>query len=220
MERYFDGHLYFANWGTRILELALPQDVLPLKTADLYCRTESVSARANSGRIILYLCSEDEGTGEFEEFDGALSALLHLRTDLARGDLRCLYLAWLIGVQSGELAPDELEPAVPPNLAEISGALSAFVHFLRINPDLIAVAAQSSPSVETRRAAEKEMADWVASLPAQEKDKALVRLMSGKDPHIGPTLLARFERSRKTSVPVAQKPRTVGQLRAAAELES
>ena len=37
MERYYDAHLYFANWGTRILMLRLPTALLDAETALRYC---------------------------------------------------------------------------------------------------------------------------------------------------------------------------------------
>ena len=40
MEEYFDGFLYYANWGTRILKLRLPESLLDLKTSrfkGIYC---------------------------------------------------------------------------------------------------------------------------------------------------------------------------------------
>jgi hypothetical protein len=217
-EKYFDGFLYLANWGTHILQLALPAKLLSATTARLYCATEVASVREKSGRIILSFISEDENGGDWVEGEGLLSSLMPLRADLARGDLRCLYLGWLLGVQNGGLDDDEAEPAVPPNLAELSGALSHFIDFLRIDPELIAVAAQASPQARTPSANRQEMAAWVASLPTKEKDGLLVRLMDGGDMHIGAELLSRFNRQRAARDPAAEPPRrTVAELLAAAE---
>lgn len=112
MERYFDGHLYFANWGTRVLQLALPVKVLPEETAGFYCNTDVASAHCASGRLILRFISEDDSgyADGFLEGEGLLSSLLPLRNDIAAGDLRCLYLGWLMSVQHGEADDDEIEP--------------------------------------------------------------------------------------------------------------
>src|SRR6185437_6590086 len=48
MEKYFDGHLYFADWGTRVLHLAIPAKILPLKIAKQYCFTEVAGSREKS----------------------------------------------------------------------------------------------------------------------------------------------------------------------------
>jgi len=220
MEKYFDGFLYLANWGTHILQLALPAKLLSATAARLYCATDVASVREKSGRIILCFISEDENGGDWVEGEGVLSSLMPLRAEVARGDLRCLYLGWLLGVQSGALDDDDPEPAVPPNLAELSGALSRFVDFLRIDPELLAVAAQASTQTRTPSANRQEMIAWVASLPAKKKDDLLVRLMDGGDMHIGAELLSRFNRQRASRNPVAEPPRrTVAELLAAAEAE-
>src|ERR1051326_1316593 len=218
MEKYFDGFLYLANWGTHILQLALPAKLLPATTARLYCVTEVASVREKAGRVILSFASEDEGGGDWVEGEGVLSSLMPLRAEVSRGDLRCLYLGWLMGVQSGALDDDEPEPVVPPNLAELSGALSHFVDFLRIDPELLAVAAQASSQTKTPSPNRQEMVAWIASLPAKQKDDLLVRLMDGGDVHIGAELLSRFDRQRAAHNPVAKPPRrTVAELLAAAE---
>ena len=43
---------------------------------------------------------------------------------------------------------EELEPAVPPGLAQLSPALINFAEFLRIDSDLIDAASKTSPSLE------------------------------------------------------------------------
>jgi hypothetical protein len=43
---------------------------------------------------------------------GQLAAVVQARSDLAAGDLRLLYLGWLLAVQTGE----DTEPPVPPGL--------------------------------------------------------------------------------------------------------
>jgi hypothetical protein len=218
MEKYFDGFLYLANWGTHILQLALPAKLLPAKTAGLYCATDVASAREKAGRVILSFTSEDEGGEDWVEGEGLLSSLIQLRIELVRGDLRFLYLGWLLGAQSGTLSDDEPEPTVPPNLGKLSGALSRFVDFLRIDPELLAVAARGSTQTRISSASRQEMIAWVASLPVKEKDDLLVRLMDGEEMHIDSELLSRFNRQRATRRSVAKSSRrTVGELLAAAE---
>jgi len=80
--------------------------------------------REKAGKMIFTFLSEEEGRGEWVEGEGILASLLPLRDDLARGDLRSLYLGWLRSAQKGALADDWLEPAVPPNLGELSGPLT------------------------------------------------------------------------------------------------
>jgi hypothetical protein len=101
MEKYFDAFLYLANWGTHVLKLRLPSSLLELEIARLYCPGESAFAQEKKGKTILTFISEDEEGGDWVEGEGQLSSLISARAELARGDLRCLYLGWLLCAQNG-----------------------------------------------------------------------------------------------------------------------
>jgi len=218
MEKYFDAFLYLANWGTRIFMVRLPTRLLSAKVARQYCPGAPASVSEKGGNLIVTFVSEEEPTGEWVEGDGRLSSILPVRDELARGDLRALYLGWLLGVQRGKRVDTEPEPPVPANLGELSGPLSNLAEFLRIDPDLLTVAAEPSPSAKPDPAGRKELAAWVAALPTHEKDALLVRLMEGGDAHLGTELHSRFLRDRSARTPVTEGPRrTVGELLAAAE---
>ena len=97
MQRYYDAHLYFANWGTHRIMLRLPRTLLDPETAGQYCVDGQVRMSTTSEHVILDLTSEDE-TGEWvEDNEECLSAIVGVRSELAAGDLRPLYLAWLSG---------------------------------------------------------------------------------------------------------------------------
>ncbi len=217
MEKYFDGYLYLANWGTHELQIRLPAKLLSRDMALLYCPGQAASVREKAGNLIFTFCSEEEG-GEWVEGNGILASLLSIRADLARGDLRALYLGWLLCAQDGGLDDDAIEPPVPANLGKLTGALSSFVDFLRVDPDLVSAAAQASCSVEVPSMARGEMAAWVASLPAKEKNDILIQIMKGEDAHVGADLCSRFSRQRTPTHPMAHSPRrTVGELLGAAQ---
>ncbi len=218
MEKYFDGFVYLANWGTLEFQLALPAKLLSAETARLYCSGRAASVRENSGKVILTFLSQAEPGREWVQGQGALSSLLPLRTELARGDLRALYIGWLLNVQTGRMDNGSVEPPVPPSLDQLSSPLSSLVDFLRIDPDLLAVAAEASPRTQTRSVQPGEMAAWVAQLPSKEKNELLVRLMAGEDAALGAELRCRFDRTRADTSPPSERPRrTVGRLLAAAE---
>ncbi|HEY0370574.1 MAG TPA: hypothetical protein VGD79_01150, partial [Thermoanaerobaculia bacterium] len=104
MEKYFDAFLYFANWGTHSLELAVPSRLLDSKTAGRYCRSESSSVREQNGKTILtFIAEDDEPDEEWDDQTDTLSVLIPIRAQLARGDLRSLYIGWLRCAQVGEL---------------------------------------------------------------------------------------------------------------------
>jgi len=218
MEKYFDGFLYLANWGTHEVQLALPSGLLMADTAGRYCSTRTASSREKSGKVILTFLSEDEPDGEWLEGEGQLSSLLQIRNELAQGDLRSLYLGWLMGVQAGELKASEKEPPVPLNLDNLSGPQANLADFLCLDPDLLAVAARNSPRAKFEVANRQELAFWIASLPVREKDEILVRLMIGEEAKLGMELQARFHRQRDPNDAAAvAEGRPVSELLAAAE---
>ena len=182
MEKYFDAFTYLANWGTHWFMLHLPRRLLSPEVVAQYCKDGRASFRVAGDHIILDFQSENEG-GEWVEDDGWLSSLIHTRAESLRGDLRCLYLAWLLSAQEGELDDEEREPPVPPNLQHLSAGLRSFAEFLRIDDDLIAVAAEASPDQNRDSASRADLEAWIGGLSAKEKDGLLLRVIDGVDPH-------------------------------------
>lgn len=220
MEKYFDAFLYLANWGTRVLKLRLPSSMLDLETAHLYCSGERAFAREKSDKVILTFVSEDEQGGEWVDGEGWLSSLISVRAELARGDMRCLYLSWLLCAQSGELDDEEVEPPVPPGLGQLSASLESLVEFLRIDTDLLHVAARASQPMGDAREKQEEIRKWVGKLQADEKDDVLARLIAGGDLAPATELLRRFIRecdqeSQRTAEQARR--RTAGELLRSAE---
>lgn len=215
MTQYFDAFLYTANWGARRLMLRLPSRLLDPSTARRYCHTDSASAWAAGKIVILDLSREDQdGSWEDEEYgEESLGSIIPARAELATGDLRLLYLAWLLSVESGELADDDAEPPIPPGMAALNAPLRSLADFLRLDEDLIAVAAEASEEQKDSSPSPQELKRWVAVLPARERDALLVRLVLGDDVHLRTELL---RRSHGESTDGPQEPRTVAELRDAA----
>jgi len=217
MTQYFDAFLYTANWGTRRLMLRLPSRLLDPSTARRYCHTDSASAWAAGKIVILDLSREDQdGSWEDEEYgEESLGSIIPARAELATGDLRLLYLAWLLSVESGELADDDAEPPIPPGMAALNASLRSLADFLRLDEDLIAVAAKASEERKDSSPSPQELKRWVAVLPARERDALLIRLVLGDDVHLRAELLRRSH-GESTDGPHLREPRTVAELRDAA----
>lgn len=148
MAKYFDAFLYLANWGTHEFMLRLPARVLSLETAQRYCVGDAASAKAKGDHVVLEFRSEDEEGGEWiDEENGTLASLVPLRAELAGGDLRALYLGWILSAQLGQLVDGDMEPPCPPGLGKLTAPLEAFVEFMRVDRDLIEVAAAASPEL-------------------------------------------------------------------------
>lgn len=216
VEKYFDAFLYLASWGTHELMLRLPHKVLDLETANRYCCGRAASARCHRDFVILELSAEEEG-GDWEDGNGWLSSLIPLRADLAAGDHRALYLAWLLCVQGGEVDDDATEPPVPAGLGELTAPLQALADFLHVDGNLLTVAAARSPEVGTSSSG-LDVERWIATLPDATKTDWLVRLAGGKDPHLRAEMLRRFRESQPSGEPrKGEASRTVRELLDAAE---
>src|SRR5439155_16198450 len=136
IEKYYDAHLYLANWGTRRLLFRVPGRLIDGALARQYCVGEGARLRTHGEHVILDFHSDLEEGGEWEEGEGWLDALVPVRAELLAGDLRGLYLAWLNGIELDDLDEDKVEPPVPPGLGKLSPALKKFAEFLRIDEDL------------------------------------------------------------------------------------
>lgn len=217
MERYFDAFLYYANWGTHELMLRLPRRALDLEIAQRYCVSDYHASASESGdHVILSFSSEHEGDEWVEEEDdGALGSIIPLRAELASGDHRALYLAWILAAQSEELVDDEPEPPVPPGLGALTAAQQSFCEFLRVDEDWIAVAAERSPAMHAEPGGDALRA-WLAAMPEAEKTDLLVRVAEGEGAMIGAELVRRLRADSRPSS-AEDEPRTVGELREAAE---
>jgi hypothetical protein len=201
VERYYDAHLYVTNWGTHQLMLRLPTQRLPLRTVQPYLLEPRIEAWTTRTHLILDLTSEDE-EGEWDEgADNSLAALIGIRDELATGDLRPLYLGWLSALAAWELEDDDetayqacLEPPVPAGLGDLTAAQRALADFLRVDADLLAVAAQSSPAAPepATTPTKKELTPLIAGLPEKEKDAWLLRLALGPQPALRNELLHRL----------------------------
>jgi hypothetical protein len=214
MASYFDAFLYLTNWGTRQLMFKLPSSVFELEVVTRYCVTDTACAWTAGGSVIVSLTSEQEDDDWDEDAEGSLGSIVPVRTDLAVGDRRLLYLAWLLSVDAGVLDDAELEPPVPAGLHELNDPLRTVVDFLRLNEELLAAAAEASEPLTSIDPSASDMRRWVARLPAREKEDVLVRLVSG-DVDVSREVVRRF---RTESNPVREREgtRTAGELQDAA----
>ena len=214
MTRYFDAMVYVANWGTHRLMLRLPADLVDRTLVQTYCSGESVSLHIKGNSAIIDFCSHLEDFAGWEEGEGWLSPLVPLRAELIHGDLRALYLAWLLCIQCHEVDEATPEPRVPSGLNRLSEALEYLVEFLRIDTDLLAVAAeQSAGQVATPTGIE----EWITALSEAEKNELLLSFIKGQDPQLGARLLQRYRASAGTATGITPtERRTVGELLEAA----
>jgi hypothetical protein len=182
MQRYYDAHLYLANWGTHRIMLRLPRTLLDPEIAGRYCVDGQVSISTTRDYVILDLTSEDEAGEWVEDAEDSLSAIVGVRSELAAGDLRPLYLAWLSGYGVWERDEDafadedeeEVEPPVPAGLGSLTAPQRALADFLRLDSGLLEVAAEASPGLPTVKDDARALAAHIARLPVSDKDRLLM----------------------------------------------
>ncbi|MBW4514674.1 MAG: hypothetical protein KME11_05560 [Timaviella obliquedivisa GSE-PSE-MK23-08B] len=200
VERCFDAMLYQASFGIQQVIFRFPRALLnPLLFAP-YCVPHSLTISTTSEHILLNLkITEEEGLGWIREEDW-LTKLVPLRDDLLRGDLRMLYLAWLIAIQvDSEEDEDFIEPPVPPNLGNLSSALSSFVDLFGLDEDLLSAAAENSPFEEEES---EPIETWVAALPEAERNSFLIRLARGES-HVASQLIQRLRQVNQLTRSIA-----------------
>lgn len=217
LEKYFDAFLYVANWGTREFCLRLPQELVDYKLLRTMFPGDAAWVR-KSGKFVIIAFANEAEDSEWDDGAGWMGPLMSLRSDLLRGDLRCLYLGWLLCLQNEEFAADELEPDVPAGLDELSAPLHSLIEFLGIDEDLVEVAALASAPLNAGPS-RKELVPWIQSLPEKEKNDLLVATVLETGQRWRNELLRRFQQQSAawgSTKSVAIQRRTVGDLLEAA----
>lgn len=194
----FDAMLYMANWGSYQLAFRFPKSAVNVPALESYCIDNIIEISIAEEYVILNIeIQEEESGGWIEENNNWLSALIPLRQAIIQGDYRALYLAWLQAAAVSEyLEDDAQEPPVPPNLQKLNTPLQSFIDWLKIDPDLIAVAAQVS---QTQRELKEPFKDWINALSDKEKTKLLLEIVTG-DSAIASQIQARL-RQKFAKVP-------------------
>jgi hypothetical protein len=184
LEKYFDAFVYVANWGTREFHLRLPQELADLKHLKSILPGNAARVRSASQFVIVSFESEVESDDDWDDGTGWMGSLISLRSDLLRGDLRCLYLGWLKCAQDEEFSG---------GLRELSAPLESLIEFLGIDADLVEVAASASAPLQAGPS-RKELAAWVRGLAANEKDDLLIDFLAESSERCRLELLQRYQR--------------------------
>ena len=222
MQRYFDAHVYVANWMTAIFMVRLPIEALTKETAKAVAVSYLLDIKATKTHwIITWRLEESENYDRFgmEDGRGWMARLAPVRDELLRGDLRSLYIGWLPAVAGEMTDDDETEPFAASGLANLTGAQQALAEFLEVDPDLLAGAGMGSPAAQETEVSRREMDKWIAALPRKETHSILKQLLEGKGQQAERSIRNRFaswRRGLQTGDTDAPR-RTVGELRQNAE---
>jgi hypothetical protein len=212
--RYFDAHLYFANWGTRRFMLRLPARSVDVAALKPYFTDDRAKLTKAGAFVVLDFWSDDEERGDEEEWfeGGRLAALTPLRAQILQGDLSAAYVAWLGSVQSGAVNDGVREPLVPPGLSNPAAPVASLAELLRVDRDLLAAASEGSAAPAGDA---KDLRAWVKARPIAEKDRWLLHAIQHPEAALGAELRATFRKGRSHGS--SQPRRTAGELLARAE---
>ncbi|MDI4234808.1 hypothetical protein OZ411_18550 [Bradyrhizobium sp. Arg237L] len=208
MARYFDLFLYLANWGTRQIAIRIPKLVLDVPRLKQFIADRDVARIRSEGENVILDVSRDELDAEGEGGEGWLDAIAPLRNDLLEGDLRSLYLVWLMSVENEDTPDNTIEPL--DGLGPLTPQLVAFANFFCIDRDLVEAAAVRS-AVLPPEPSEQEVTAMIKALGAKEKDGYLRRLYDG-DPLVRADFRRRCRPATSPGKPV-QPRRQAGELR-------
>lgn len=178
LHKFFDGFLYWANWGAPELAFRFPHGILPVDLIDGYDLDDFVTFTRYPDYDILDIhFGEMEGPDEWIEYD--LGSLIAIRDELMEGDLRALYIVWLASqcMRGGydEEEDEEISvPPVPPAFGTLSAAQQALAELLQVPQELLVATARHSNAAVSSTG--DDIAAWVKLLPADRRNDYLVRL--------------------------------------------
>ncbi|MCY4189516.1 MAG: hypothetical protein OXD30_13635, partial [Bryobacterales bacterium] len=186
MERWFDLHLYLANWGTRQLMLRLPKRLVDRAALDPFVSAvEEVELLEAGENLIIDACFYGEDGESYYAIDGegegCLDSIAPLRDSALSGDLRLFYVLWLVAVEKGVVPAGAEEPL--PGIGPLTSPLASLAEFFRIDQDLLSAAAEMPSDADGGCSFADVSRATLQAVPDSEKTALLLRLVDG-DPHV------------------------------------
>ncbi|HEX6123557.1 MAG TPA: hypothetical protein VFY89_10375, partial [Ktedonobacterales bacterium] len=178
LHKFFDGFLYWANWGAPQLALRFPHGILPADLLAGYDLDDLATFTQHADYDILDVhFGELEGPDEWIEYE--LGSLIGLRDELLEGDTRALYVIWLasrklLGSYDEEEEYEISVPPVPPGFGALTEAQRALAELLQVPDELLAATGRHSTGAKPRAAT--DLAPLVMELPPERRDAYVIRL--------------------------------------------
>jgi len=195
MKRYFDAHVYVANWMTAIFMVRVPTEAILKKTAEAMAMNRVLDFDATPTHwLITWRLEESVDDDRFGAEDGRgwMARLTPVRDELLRGDIRSLYIGWLAAVTRHMVEDDELEPLSVEGLGNLTTAQQALAEFLEVDDDLLVGVGIGSPVQHSEAPWQRQLDDWLGGLPRAEVVALLKQLLEGQGQKVERTLKNRF----------------------------
>lgn len=214
----YDVHLHYASFGIRKLMFrlhALPWDK---KTLASYMPESGLTFRRDKAGpgVILEIDPESDAETFYEDMidlDPLLEAIPQIRELLIAGDLRFLYVVWLVmnHLQGNEEA---MEPPLPAGMNDLPECLVELADFYDLDRDLLEAAAEGSPPIATSADPNAGINAWLARQSKDDLNDLVRRFLTGEPISIRTEILARIRNDIGAVAWPAEEPsRTLQQLR-------
>jgi hypothetical protein len=214
MVKWFDLHLYVANWGEHKLMLRFPKAHVDLpKIRSMVSEVDTVEVSVNDTHAIVSIAlgNDEFLEDEFWQYEkGWSSHVVQLRSDVLHGDLRLFYIVWLMAVQDGLIADNAKEPL--PGLGPLTPDHEAFATFFEVDAHLLVAAAEKSNAAR-EPVSEAALQAALKALPEARKNAFLQRFLD-KDPFAEIDLRKQLQPTQEATSGL----RTVGFLRERADI--
>ena len=181
LHKYFDGFLYWANWGSPQLAFRFPHGILQRNLLDGYDLEDFATFKRYKDYDILAIqFGEMEAPDYGTEYD--LGSLIPIREELMQGDLRSLYIVWLAAQEMMGSYDEEEEyeidvPPVPPGLGDLSEAQEELAALFQVSEELLVAAAEHSATAKpAAQETNEDIAALIELLPPERHSEYLLRL--------------------------------------------
>ena len=179
LKKYFDVHLHYASYGTRIIMFKIPAITVDFSLLKQYDNGATVSVAKSGSHVIVDITADSDDSEEWWEESPKINKYVSFRDDLMSGDCRCLYIAWLAGDYEHS-RKRKTSPPIPPGIKKLSGTLRSFVDFMYLDEERLQKALELADNEEPPAPTTKDIKDWVANLPDKDCQKVLVDLLQDK----------------------------------------
>ncbi len=195
MQRYFDAHVYVANWMTATFMVRLPIDAFSQETVEAFKIRYMLDFKSTKTHwIITWYLEDSENYSRFGEESGQgwMARLAPVREELLHGDIRSLYIGWLAAVTCGVIDDDQMEPLPVNGLGDLTPSQQALAEFLEVDPDLIAGAGIGRGKFQLETVSREKMEKWIDNLPEKQVKGIIRQILEGEGLQAGRSLQRRF----------------------------
>ena len=220
LRRGYDMHLHFADFGIRKIMIRLPLGLPYGKSvfaryAVLDFLTWEKDKRGKGG-VLTIEPEADAGTFDYlEDVESYLDRLVPLREMLIRGDLRPLFLAWLVCSYD----EDAIVPPIPAGLDQLTDPLQALAEFYEIPDKLIATAAADDLPTPSLVDTNKLVTQWIAKQKKADLQDIVTEFMSDDPSGVRSRIIAGITHAQDVPPwPTVDTSLTLGELRTRAGL--